>query len=574
MNKIPFFLLLALAITTSCNKTETQARTENPALVAPEVAAKATLQPVTSQNTTIESPILTKEAVTPNKNTATETRTFIQNLYQKALESPTAAANEIPISTDASETPIYFYDETPIGKYFAQNIKQSETFTIKPSLLDAVSITGKEGTVVTFPPASLVDEMGNPVTSPVQIELKECYSTKDILASNLTTTCNDMILETGGMIYVNATCNGKQLRLLPTHPIMIEMPSKEKKTAMELFYGEKRPASGVMNWRVADTRSRNNVNNEVKKDWAKIGESTPIYEVGELELMINLEASKNLDGKPTVSFAIKNLDPRLEKYKETITATLNKVTWENDEKTRASGKALYEYKQNCLLGGVMFANLKDLLALRDEIGKYKNFSFKKSIPLQAQIDKDLYYKKVGLMNNYVFDKAAWEADKKFFAANFKKAENSKASFFDNLIEEIQASKDQLMNAYTAHYAVSYLFTANQMGWINCDRFDPNVGERTDLMVKYEHKNNMDIKLIFSDDRSVLPGRDMGKNVVFGALPKGRKAVLMATKILNDMPYFAFKEVTLGEDKKVEMSNYRQMTMDELEKELIRLGIAS
>ncbi len=578
MNRVSFFLLLTIALATSCSKTETQSNTQAHTLPIPQVETKTTLQAtVSTTETQVSEKPVNETIVTLNAKPNAAPATFEQ-LYQQILENPIAAANDIAIATGEVAMSNYFYEETPIGKYFAQNIKQSEILTMTPSLLDAVSITGKEGTVVTFPPASLVDEDGNPVTSPVQIELKECYNTLDILNANLTTTCNDMILETGGMVYVHATCNGKPLHLLPTHPIMIEMPTQNKKENMELFYGEKRPASGVMNWRVADTRRRNNApqisaSREMKKDWDKVGESTDVYEVGDLELSLNLKET-GIDGKPMVSFQVKNINPKLEKYKEQITATLNKVAWENDDEAKASGKTLYEYKQHCLLGGVMFANLGDLLKIRDDIGKYKNFNFKRTIPLQAHLDKELYYRKVGLLSTYSFDKAAWEQDRKFFAANFEKAKGSKNTFFDKVIEALQASKDQLMNAYTARYATSYLFTANQMGWINCDRFDPNMGERTDLMVKYDNKDEMDIKLIFTEDRSLLPGRDMGKNLAFMGLPKGKKAVVMGTKVMNDMPYFSFKEITVGEDRKVELTGFKRMTMAELEKELIRLGIAS
>lgn len=581
MKKIPFFMLMWLAVATGCTKVEQNTDSKTAKLTVPQIETQATLEAIATQTEDNAFPEAAQEtkkgAIMPQK---AET-SIIQNAYEQVEALMTAPNNtEIPVAE--AEKPTYFYDETPIGKYFAQSMKASEVLTVTPSLLEAVSVTGKEGTVITLPPASLIDDEGNPVTSPVQIELKECYNTKDILAANLTTTCNDMTLQTGGMVYINATCKGKPVHLLPTQPIMVEMPTKDKKEEMELFYGEKRPASGVMNWRVADTKKKRKnarqekiaANGEVRKDWEKVGESIKKYEIGELELMVNLKASSDVNGKPMVSIQVKNIHPKLDKYKEIIATTLNNVAWENDDKAKASGKALYEYKQQCLIGGVMFADLKDLLNVREEIVKYKNFSFKKKIPLQAHLDKNLYYKRVGLMNNYVFDKAAWTADMKFFEANFEPVKGQTNSYYDNIIAELEANKESLMNAYTAHYAMSYLFTVNQMGWINCDRFDTNAGERTDLMVKYDNKKDTDIKLLFADDRSLLPGRDLGKMVGFGGLPTGRKAIIIATKVMNEMPYFCIKEVTTGQDRNVTLSGYRQMSMAELEKELIRLGVAS
>ena len=578
MPKLPFFSLLFLVIASSCTETE-QTTTKNNPNTSPieaktnEEEAVDTIflgvadekQPETSENKDL------KGSQIPG---------IIQQMYKKAEKAVSQAVSPAKSgenATDVATKPTYFFDETAIGKYFAQQIKPNEILTFTPSLLESVSIKGKEGTIVTFPPACLVDENGNPVTSEVQIELKEFYTLKDMIFANLTTTANDLLLETGGMVYLNATCKGKPLHLMATHPIIIEMPTQAKKEGMELFYGEKRPASGVMNWRVADTKNRKSLEKQedmIKvRDWEKVGEGNKSYDIGEIELSIHLEDKTSIDGKPVVSFQIKNLNPKLKKYKDIITKTLNQVAWEKDQKSKASGKALYEYKQYCLLGNVIFANLDDLLAIREEIAKYKNFDFQKTIPLQAHLNKDLYQKKVGLMNNYVFDRENYEADSKFFEANFKRVVGEKNSVFDDMYQELQASNTALMNSYSAHYAISYLFTLNRMGWANCDRYEPNLSQN-DLTVMYDNKNNTDIKLILSASRSLIPGRDLGKRMAFSAAPKGEKGVLFATKLIDNVPYFCLKEVLIGKDKNVEMTDFRQMTMAELEKEMIRLGIGT
>lgn len=575
-NKIRFYALLAFAIAISCNET------------AKNVTQKDFSEYANSaQNTQAENEVDTlfigvnEDAQTidnvEDRQVYTNIRgsqipAIFQEMYQKAEKT---LENIMPEKEPIATPNTYFYDETAIGKYFSQNSKKSEIITFTPSLFEAVSIKGKEGTIITFPPACLVDEYGNPVTSTVQIELKECYRLKDMLFTNLSTTSNELLLQTGGMIYLDATCNGKPLHLMATQPIMIEMPTKEKKDDMELFYGEKRPASGVMNWRVANRKSIENKEDMSRvKDWQRLDELTKIYDIGEVELQVNLANKTSIDGKPFVSFEIKNMNPKLKKYKNIITATLNQVSWEKDQKSKASGKALYEYKQECLLGSIIFTNLEDLLAIREEISKYKNFQFQKTIPLQAHINKDFYYKKVGLMADYIFDRKAFQEDSKFFEENFSRVKEKKTNHYATFIEELAANNEALISSYSAHYAISYLFSSNQMGWLNCDRYDMNVGSRTDLMVKQDNPHNTDIKLILADQRSIIPSRDFGKNIAFLRAPIGSKAVLFGTKLIDDIPYFCLKEIVIGKDKDLELTDFRQMSFLELEQEMIRLGIAT
>ena len=93
------------------------------------------------------------------------------------------------------------------------------------------------------------------------------------------------------------------------------------------------------------------------------------------------------------------------------------------------------------------------------------------------------------MTNYVFDRVAFTEDSKFFANNFEKMGNSKISIYQDFVGEMEASKKALNDSYSAHYAVSYLFTSNHLNWINCDRFDPNVGDRMNFMSVFFGKYN-------------------------------------------------------------------------------------
>ncbi|MBL7941677.1 MAG: hypothetical protein JNM00_02870, partial [Flavobacteriales bacterium] len=64
---------------------------------------------------------------------------------------------------------------------------------------------------------------------------------------NLTTVSNGAPLETDGMIYLNATSDGRQVRINKDIPLYIEMPTAMRKPGMMVYKGV-RDEQGDMNW--------------------------------------------------------------------------------------------------------------------------------------------------------------------------------------------------------------------------------------------------------------------------------------------------------------------------------------
>lgn len=80
---------------------------------------------------------------------------------------------------------------------------------------------------------------------PVDIEIKEVYSPTEILYAGLTTESNGRLLESGGMFYINAKSNGKQLDL--KKPVDVSIPANYINDDMQVFKGEEK-ADGTINW--------------------------------------------------------------------------------------------------------------------------------------------------------------------------------------------------------------------------------------------------------------------------------------------------------------------------------------
>ncbi|MFT7612404.1 MAG: hypothetical protein ACI9J3_001363, partial [Parvicellaceae bacterium] len=100
------------------------------------------------------------------------------------------------------------------------------------------TVEGKKGTLVIIPPNAFLDQNDKLVKGPVDFELVEALTLDDMILYNLTTTDGDKLLETGGMVYVNASQNGAQLKINPEAPLYIEVPTDEVQPGMVAFEGK------------------------------------------------------------------------------------------------------------------------------------------------------------------------------------------------------------------------------------------------------------------------------------------------------------------------------------------------
>ncbi len=105
----------------------------------------------------------------------------------------------------------------------------------------------KNGAIISIPKNAFLDENGNTVEGPFEIELKEALKPSDILKAGLQTKSGNDLLETGGMFYINARKNGKQLKFNPQEPIVVDVPTNEFKKGMQAYTGF-RTDSETIDW--------------------------------------------------------------------------------------------------------------------------------------------------------------------------------------------------------------------------------------------------------------------------------------------------------------------------------------
>lgn len=122
---------------------------------------------------------------------------------------------------------------------------ETQVFSI-PAIKDTL-LTGKSGTILTIEKNTFIDQNGNPASGEIKIEFKECLDKLDMVIGNMTTTTNGQFLESGGMVYINATSNNEQLAIAADKSIRVEIPSDSTLDGMQVFEGEE--TDNGINWK-------------------------------------------------------------------------------------------------------------------------------------------------------------------------------------------------------------------------------------------------------------------------------------------------------------------------------------
>lgn len=141
----------------------------------------------------------------------------------------------------------------------AQRNKKPQVFVVKPNR--DIEFTAAEGTRIKIPANSLVYENGSVPNGDVTIAITEYYSMLDIINQKLTTTSNGQVLESAGMINIEASRNDNALRLKGGTLMEVQFAEREENDGFGLFYGNENARTQVVNWTPAANPS------EIDKVW-------------------------------------------------------------------------------------------------------------------------------------------------------------------------------------------------------------------------------------------------------------------------------------------------------------------
>jgi hypothetical protein len=411
-------------------------------------------------------------------------------------------------------------------------------------------------------------------TEKIQIAVKEFYTLEDMVFANLNTISENKMLESGGMLFVDATVAGKSLELQKDKNIKIEMPIAQKpKKDMQVFYSNAQ--SKGSNWEQADKKSTVSVKKvtpqKIQADYFYMPFFEEIYTKQMQSSSVCLRKKKEVTSRTSV--LIKN------NWLDTITISCLVNKQGNIKKAKLiSGTEFFGnarvsiFGENKYLFGIGSSYRNDLrtnnykkyhISVKNLKYKYKAQPFyikrneiKQLLEQVAPFDdtmeiliKKVYYNYNWLCNNLmsnnpVVDKGASEADiKKIYANN-------------------TASAIDLGN---------YVLIVNQLGWINVDRFSDSKIDKIDFVVNAGM--DTDIKIIFPDFNSVMGTSKMEERItqkIFSKMPKDERIVIVAIRMVENKPELALLRTKISKRFDEELVFHKVNSLEELKTSLAAL----
>jgi hypothetical protein len=356
------------------------------------------------------------------------------------------------------------------------------------------------------------------------------------------------MLETAGMVNVIATSNGEELQLKKESPYTVEFPKKTKKDDFHLFYGE-RTADGNINWELAQgeespstgsgTRvSSSNAGTVVASVAAAVPASVNdncFIQISESYFRRNLKISKMdyfswklADGQSLNNWFVANFNPTQQmineycafSYQTEVTMKLDKNG--NIKDYYISKSATPEYDQ----------------AILRAVDQFPTMDMKSFMPKYDE-DHAVVLK---------FGKKIGRSQDEYSAAFVKKFKGKE----DSLLTDIK--KDEL------DY---FIFASNEMGWLNCDRFEEDPAAKIDFYVNCPSPNNTNINLAFEDFPGLLAGQNEGGKIVFHNVPKGKKVKIIGINSGSATPTMCVASATLS-SKPTDLKEFKPFTLRALQ----------
>ena len=379
---------------------------------------------------------------------------------------------DVPTTTNVA-TPI---TETSLKTASISSIstKKSQYFTCKTDI--ETVLKGAEGTTLTIPKDCFETETGSILRGVVKIELKEFLKTSDMILANLVTESDGKLLETGGMIFLNATdSEGNKVKIRSDEDIKITLPKPPKAEEKQLFYGEKSP-NGRINWTLPKPLE-DNFNNV----GFTIVEQNPEFPDGQAALFKYIQKSlvypniaweNRMEGTVYVSFTVNK------------NGAINNV-----QVKRGIGGGCNEEAVRLIKSMPRWKPTK-----RNGVAVPTDYT----LPIRFRLSN----------RNLPNADTLIKAPSAFAFAN----DSAKLDKFF----EMEDTREYIMNT-------------QKLGWINCDRFiNLQNTERTDFIV-WNNKPDADICLVFKNYRTIVAAwSNSGTKAQFKGLPIGQPVFIVAT----------------------------------------------
>jgi hypothetical protein len=398
--------------------------------------------------------------------------------------------------------------------------------TIEHRISPSVDTTlfGPQGTRIFIGAGAFQFEDGSPASDQIAIKLKEFYSKADILLADLSTVSGDRLLETAGMIHIDATSNGRQLVIRPNERIVVHFPKEEYgRGDMDLFYADATATdTSVSNWEV-DTIDL--VRTTLKLGsfgwWHPSAEDSTGYDFTPVNYVDTGYYWNPLD------LYISSY-PFTEQTKREVETTMNR-----NEYPKFDG--WNNYGVECEMRITTQGLIKEprVKTAVSRAAKTEIVEFLQNLP-QLEPGKNKLGEVIerrGLLfivgGNVI---PLYRTDEEYVRS------------FESKYAQFETTPIRNMSDAEMNY---YVFSVSKLGWINCDRFIDEE-ETIDLLVDAPVEPQTKLKMAFGDIDGFLNASIVNGKYVFANVPKGRRVTIVGIKNDNGQFLTAFKDMTITE----------------------------
>lgn len=155
--------------------------------------------------------------------------------------------------SEENQQPVFtrnYISDVKSNKLFEQLAVEPQRFQI--NLEKDTIIVGEGGVQISIPENSFVDKNGNVVTQDITLEIIEASSIEDYIRNDLQTISNGKLLQSAGMIYIDAKSNGESIFIDGNSPLNVKMPTSVYAEGYKIFEGD-HDTNGNINWEESET---------------------------------------------------------------------------------------------------------------------------------------------------------------------------------------------------------------------------------------------------------------------------------------------------------------------------------
>lgn len=447
------------------------------------------------------------------------------------------------------------HDTISVSDIYKQFDKEPQLFSIQANC--DTTIFCKEGTSVKIKANSFITEKtGNELSGEIQIAVKEYYKVDEIIQANLSTTSGNELLETGGMLHITARSKDENCILKQGSSIDIGFPYSNNKEDMALFSGEW--INDKINWTLLDNASSIGKTDEVALT------ATPIRQpVNSDEVFVIVEQMPEFPGgdKALKRWLRQNTQYPFSAFANKVEGRVY-VSFIIDEYGIAT-KIRVIRSLDSTLDKVAVNLISTMPAWKPAMQNGKPVKVSYTIPVDfAFEDKVLTAEEISQLK--ILDEKI-----KDIRVNYQKSEsqNRNEAFKNEFEKKVNDVNLQQTNVSDVS---RYVFSASQLGWINCDRFVKSRSPKTEYTIMIDQADKVIVNIIFHRFKTVLPGNVKSDRISFGNVPLGEKITIVALKSEDNKLFLALKETVITNKAESDL-DFQPVTLALLKKEMTKLN---